>query len=90
MSPIRLAANVVHRSFGAETVLLNLDTGQYHGLRGTGGRMLEALSETGDLELAARQVAAEFDHPLDEVRSDMAELCQALEARSLVVVEDEA
>ena len=41
MTRIRLSDNVVYRSFGSETVLLNLDTGHYHGLRGAGGRMLE-------------------------------------------------
>lgn len=87
MSRIRLASNVVHRSFGAETVLLNLDTGHYHGLRGAGGRMLEALSETGDLEEAARRVAAEFHHPLAEVRADLQELSRELQERSLLVVE---
>ena len=89
MTTIRLSENVVHRSFGAETVLLNLDTGQYHGLRGSGGRMLAALEETGDLEESARRIAAELEHPVEEVRRDMEELCRALAERSLVIVEPE-
>ena len=40
---VRLSENVVFRSFGSETVLLNLKSGQYHGVRGSGGRMLEVL-----------------------------------------------
>ena len=88
MTRVRLSENVVHRSFGAETVLLNLDTGQYHGLRGSGGRMLELLGETGDVDESARRLAAEVGYPLDEVSRDMHELCRALAARSLVVIED--
>jgi hypothetical protein len=89
MSKVRLAENVVHRSFGAETVLLNLDTGQYHGLRGSGGRMLELLGETGDVEASAQRIAEELHHPLEEVRCDIHELCRALAERSLLVIEDQ-
>jgi coenzyme PQQ synthesis protein D (PqqD) len=84
---VRLTENVVHRSFGAETVLLNLDTGQYHGLRGSGGRMLEVLGETPDLDEAAARIAAEFAHPLDEVRRDLEALCRELADRSLLVID---
>jgi hypothetical protein len=89
MTRVRLSENVVHRSFGAETVLLNLDTGQYHGLRGSGGRMLELLGETGDVDESARRIACELGHPLKEVQRDMDELCRALAERSLLVIEEE-
>jgi len=88
MPRIRLSDNVAHRSFGEETVLLNLDTGQYHGLRGSGGRMLEVLMTTADLDLAAHQVAQEYGQPLDTVRRDMETLCRGLADRELVVIED--
>jgi hypothetical protein len=84
MTQVRLSDDVVHRSFGSETVLLNLKTGQYHGLRGSGGRMLEILSETGDVDETARRVAAEFDRPLEEVARDVRELCDGLRERQLV------
>ncbi len=90
MPRIRLSENVAHRSFGEETVLLNLDTGQYHGLRGSGGRMLELLAAGGDLDASARQLAEEFGEPLHRVRRDMERLCEALARRSLVVSEDSA
>jgi hypothetical protein len=90
MPTIRLSENVVFRSFGSETVLLNLTTGQYHGVKGSGGRMLEVLTETGDLDQAARRIAAEYDQPVDKIRRDMTELCDALAERSLVEVTDGA
>jgi hypothetical protein len=85
MKGVRLADDVVYRSFGSETVVLNLKTGQYHGIRGSGGRMLELLSETGDPEATARRVSEELDHPLEEVQRDLNELCRALVARDLAV-----
>lgn len=88
MPRIRLSENVAHRSFGEETVLLNLDTGQYHGLRGSGGRMLEVLLAMGDVDQAAQQVAQEYGQPLATVRDDMERLCQGLAQRGLVVIED--
>lgn len=90
MPRIRLSENVAHRSFGEETVLLNLDTGQYHGVRGSGGRMLEVLVADGDLDASARQLADEFGEPLQRVRRDVQRLCEALAQRSLVVIEDSA
>ena len=84
MTQVRLSQDVVYRSFGSETVVLNLRTGQYHGLTGSGGRMLELLSETGDVDETARRVAEEFGRPLDEVTRDLAELCDGLRERKLV------
>jgi hypothetical protein len=86
MPTVRLADNVVFRSFGSETVLLNLTTGQYHGVKGSGGRMLEVLADVGDVDLAARKIAGEYGHPLNEVLRDLMDLCAALEERSLVTV----
>jgi hypothetical protein len=88
MPTVRIPDNVVFRSFGTETVLLNLTTGQYHGLKGTGGRMLEVLAETGDVEAAAVQIAEEYGHPVDEVSRDMTELCAALAERALIELEE--
>ena len=89
MMRVRLADGVVYRSFGSETVLLNLNTGQYHGLRGSGGRMLELLAETGDVDETARVIADEYSQPLPEVTRDLEDLCSSMAERSLVVAEEE-
>jgi PqqD family protein of HPr-rel-A system len=81
---LRIPEHVVHRGFGAETVVLNLATGKYHGLNPTAGRMLEVLTEAPDLEAAAVIVAAEFGVPLDRVRDEMREFCDQLADRGLV------
>jgi Coenzyme PQQ synthesis protein D (PqqD) len=83
-SRVRIPDQVVFRPFPAETVVLNLDTGQYHGLNPVAGRMLEALEQTGEVEVAARRLAAEYDQPLDTVEADLRKLCEDLAARGLI------
>jgi hypothetical protein len=84
---VRVPDHVVSRVFDAETVALNLRTGQYHGLNPTAGRMLELLRETGSPARVAGTVAEESDYPVDEVARDLAELCKALADRGLVEID---
>jgi Coenzyme PQQ synthesis protein D (PqqD) len=80
--------HVVFRSFEAETLLLNLETGQYHGLNVTGGRMLELLRDTdGDVRESVARLAAEYEADEETIGADMADFCLALEERGLLQVE---
>jgi hypothetical protein len=79
--------NVVFRRFPAETVVLNLQTGKYHGLNPTAGRMLEALSESATVSAAVEALAAEYDRPAAGVERDVQNLCQALLDRGLIETE---
>jgi hypothetical protein len=81
---VQVPAHVAWRAFPAETVLLNLQTGQYHGLNPTGGRMFEVIGECGDSEIAAARLAAEFDQPLRTISEDLRELCEGLLSRGLL------
>jgi Coenzyme PQQ synthesis protein D (PqqD) len=76
--------HVASRSFPTEMVLLNLNTGKYHGLNPTGGRMFEVVDRCGDFELAVATLATEFDQPLETVRADLRELCASLVERGLL------
>lgn len=49
----RVPEHVVHRDFQEETVVPNLETGQYHALNPTARRMLAALTEFDSIALAA-------------------------------------
>ena len=80
----RVPEHVVHRSFPAETVVLNLETGRYHGLNPTAGRMLETLDRLGSVEEAAVVLAREYGEPLGTVLTDLAELCSDLVERGLL------
>ena len=76
--------HVASRAFPTEMVLLNLNTGQYHGLNPTGGRMFEVVGECGDFEQAAVALAAEFGQPLETVKVDLLALCASLVQRGLL------
>jgi len=81
---VTLPEHVVHREFPAETVVLNLNTGQYHGLNPTAGRMLEAMQASPTVADAVDQVAREFDQPKEDVERDIRELCTGLIERGLI------
>jgi hypothetical protein len=85
----RVPQHVVYRVFPAETVALNLQTEQYHGLNPTAGKMLAALDRTGSVPSAARAVADEFEQPVDAIESDVISLCERLLERGLIEVVDE-
>ncbi len=81
--------HVVHRSFPAETVVLNLQTGKYHGLNPTAGRMLEVLARRrGSVRAAAVAVAAEYEQPAAATERDICDLCEALLERGLIEIDD--
>jgi hypothetical protein len=82
-----IPADVVRRAFGEEMVLLNLSTGQYHGLNATAGYMLDLLEASGDAAATAEQVARECYVPVEMVRDDLAELCEQLLARGLIQID---
>jgi hypothetical protein len=83
---LRLPEYVVHRSFVAETVILNLQTGRYHGLNPMGGHMLEVLGESADVRSAAERVATEYDQDPALVEEDFVAFCSDLLDRGLVEV----
>src|SRR2546423_11668269 len=78
--------HVVFRDFVSETVLLNINTGQYHGLNPTAGRMLTVLDTVASVEEAAKQLAREFEQPLDRIEEDLSELCEGLLERNLLEI----
>ncbi|HEV3321192.1 MAG TPA: PqqD family protein [Solirubrobacteraceae bacterium] len=87
---IRVPQHVVYRSFPAETVVLNLQTGRYHGLNATAGNMLAALERADSVRAAAVVVAGEYEQPAEAVERDMCELCNSLLARGLVELDGDA
>lgn len=84
----RVPQHVVYRAFVSEMVILNLETGQYHGLNPTAGRMLEALESAPTVRDAAAQVAADYGQDVEEVERDLLELCGLLVERGLIEIAD--
>jgi coenzyme PQQ synthesis protein D (PqqD) len=86
---LRLPQHVVHRSFVAETVVLNLETGKYHGLNPIAGRMLDVLDEAPTVRTAATLIAAEYEVDQTTVEADFVVFCRDLLDRKLVEIVDE-
>jgi coenzyme PQQ synthesis protein D (PqqD) len=86
-SSVSVPEHVVYRPFPAETVLLNLETGKYHGLNPTGGRMLEVVQKASTVGEAASQLAEEYDQPLETLQEDMCALCADLADRRLIEID---
>jgi hypothetical protein len=81
---VKVPQSVVFRSFPSETVVLNLQTGKYHGLNPTAGRMLEAMTKSPSLREAAAALVAEYEAPAATIEGDICELCQTLLDRGLI------
>src|SRR2546423_6178355 len=82
----RIPGHVVYRPFIKETVVLNLQTGKYHGLNPSGGRMLELLERSDTIDTAPPQLAEEYGRPLDALRDDLCDFCRDLLGRGLIAV----
>jgi Coenzyme PQQ synthesis protein D (PqqD) len=83
-SNLRVPQHVVYRSFPSETVVLNLQTGKYHGLNATAGRMLEELERASCVSEAAAALADCYNSPHEVVERDLCELCRLLLGRGLI------
>jgi hypothetical protein len=87
---VRLPEHVVHRTFVAETVVLNLKTGMYHGLNPMGGHMLDILNEAPSVRDAATLLVKEYPDQVT-IEADLVAFCSDLLDRELVeIVVDEA
>ena len=87
-SRARLPQHVVHRSFVAETVVLNLRTGKYHGLNPTAGKMLEALEATDSVAASIPGLAEEYGVEPAQIEADLIQLCRGLLERGLIEISD--
>lgn len=87
---VRVPDHVVYRVFAAETVVLNLETGKYHGLNTSAGRMLETIEATATLQQASEQLATHYDLPQDEMLRALQGFCADLSTRGLIEIEDSA
>ena len=82
--------HVVYRQFANEMVVLNLETGQYHGLNPTAGRMLEVLTEQGSVGSAVELLASEFAQDPGRISTDVNGLLDQLVERDVVRLEASA
>lgn len=83
---VRIPSHVVYREFPAETVILNLETGQYHGLNRTGGAILASLEGKPSLQETVAAVAKEYGQSLIDVERDVRAFCGDLLERGLILL----
>ena len=81
-----IPSHVVYRAFAAETVILNLETGKYHGVNETGGRMLECLDRCDRVSEALTAFASSYGKEPASVEDDLRVFCVGLHARGLIDV----
>lgn len=87
---VAVPEHVVHRKFPEETIVLNLQTGQYHGLNATAGRMLAALDADTTVGDAVDPLAEELGQSPDTVQRDLVDLCRRLGERGLIELDEPA
>ena len=89
-SSVAIPQHVVYRSFPNETVVLNLQTGKYHGLNATAGRMLEQIERASCVAEAVSALGEIYDQPRAVLEHDVCALCRSLLERGLIDVDDRA
>ena len=82
--------HVVFRGLADETILLNIETGQYHAVDRVGGRFFDVIRQSDDLGGASRKLAAEYGQPLPQIESDLTRFCVDLEGRGLIELHRDA
>jgi hypothetical protein len=76
--------HVIFRSFAQETVALNLQTGTFHGLNPTAGRMVELASRSRRAREAVPPLAQEYGVPEERIATDLETLLRSLVERGLI------
>jgi Coenzyme PQQ synthesis protein D (PqqD) len=85
---VHVPEHVIFRSFARETVALNLDTGTFHGLNPTAGRMVEVASRARCARDAVSPLAREYGVPDERIAGDLGELLRLLIERGLIEIDE--
>lgn len=81
---VRVPGHVVYRAFPDQTVVLNLQSGQYHGLNGSAGVMFALLAAGDSLSAVAHAVSERYCIRHADAQRDLSKLCVSLLERGLV------
>jgi hypothetical protein len=86
---VRTPSHVAIREVGDETVVLNLATGDYHGLDSTGTAFLAALEDAPTVGGAVDSLLATYAVERDQLLADLRAFCLKLAERGLIELEDD-
>ncbi len=85
---LRAADDVLRRSAGVETVLLDLDSEEFYGLDGVGARVFDLLEQPSRLDDVIDTVLAEYDVDRKTLATDVTALVAELLEKKLLVIDD--
>jgi hypothetical protein len=83
-------SRVVIQEVLSETVLLDMDNGEYFELNETGSRMFALLQESGDAQKALEALSEEYDVSDDILTRDFGNLLRELRVKGLIEENHEA
>ncbi len=83
----RVSASTMFRQLQGESVLLQLDKGEYFGLNEVGTRIWQLIVEKGDLDEVERAMSQEYSVEPATLSADLARVVEELVAKELIVVE---
>lgn len=81
---VRLAHSVVMRHFVTETVLMDINSGEYFRFDAGSGTLLRALVEGASIENAVDLIAARYPENKDGLRAELVTLYKKLYALKLI------
>ncbi len=81
---VLVPSHVSLRVFDEETVLLNLDSGQYYGLDAAGTAFWQAMQEAGTIEGALVTLEEHLGVERGRLHTDLERFCQDLRSRGLI------
>jgi Coenzyme PQQ synthesis protein D (PqqD) len=84
LSQVSIPKNVLVQTFENESVLLNLDSEQYHGLDDVGTSMWLALTQTGTIQAAFERLLTEYQVEPGTLKQDLDDFVKKLRQRGLV------
>ena len=84
---LRVAKNVLKRTAGSETVLLDLDSEEFFGLDGVGARAFELFEQPRRVDAVVDTLLDEYDVDRQTLAADVTDLVSALVSRKLLVVD---
>ena len=79
-----IPGEVLVRQLGEETVILDLASGTYFGLDGTGTRIWQLLEQGTTLREVCEAMLADYDVAPQDIERDVLELARELSARGLI------
>lgn len=80
----KIKPSIVHERFGDETVILNLDSGTYYSVQGTGTVIWSLVSDGASEAVIHQRMRAEYAGNGDEIASGTAKLLNQLVEEALV------